>query len=160
MFSSSHTMRVSYQLRSNCTQVYNADGFFRLQVHLVEHEMNPDLVGSAEVVVRSVSPHPNSKSGREKVSPAHEVFCLRKHFDAPGNFHCETLQGWSPSPGVCPHCSTSRCLQPVLQCSYCTEICVGRDALDVHVETVHAGDKRNKCPICSAYFLTPDDFYW
>ncbi len=50
--------------------------------------------------------------------------------------------------------------QPVLQCSYCPEICMGRDALDLHVETVHAGDKRNKCPICAAYFLTPEDFYW
>ena len=38
-----------------------------LQVHLTEHEMNNDLIGSSEVVVRSVSPHPNSKTVRDKV---------------------------------------------------------------------------------------------
>lgn len=42
----------------------------------------------------------------------------------------------------------------VVQCSYCGEICMGKKALDQHIESCHLNTQRNPCPVCQKNFLS------
>ncbi|XP_052062368.1 zinc finger protein 423-like [Mytilus californianus] len=46
--------------------------------------------------------------------------------------------------------------EKVFQCTYCGEICMGKKALDQHVETSHMNDRRNQCPVCQKNFFSYD----